>query len=375
MTILNFTGFETADDFESGSGINGTASIQNGTARNGGYALRVNPTGVNSGYYPFQGLAATGGTTTFTSNTDRYVRCYFNFATAPASASEEIFRIRSVAGRGVKTFIVRLSSAAKLLAYADGSLLATGTTTLSSGTWYLLQIKRLLGSTAAWEVKINGASELSGTTNFSGSTGGVVDFGKFTNRNSQAIDVFFDDVMVSDSAYPGDGQTVILLPNANGTFQNWTIGAGSGSHFQVVDERPINGDTDYLLSDLVSGDAETEALFDATGTVSGTVNCAKALAVVKQHTAGGTFQLRMRSGSVNTDTSNFTLTSIYQTLAKLFATDPNTSAAWTAGGLDGVETGGVTQSAVLQGRMTFTAMTVDYTPSAVVTSGNFFRMF
>src|SRR5262249_10206521 len=61
---------------------------------------------------------------------------------------------------------LHLSSTGKLLFFNSiGSLLATGTTVLNSGQVYTISAKIGTGSNAAWEVRINGTIEMSGSTN------------------------------------------------------------------------------------------------------------------------------------------------------------------------------------------------------------------
>src|SRR5205807_1508502 len=58
---------------------------------------------------------------------------------------------------------LHLSPSGKLLLYGASALLGTGSTTLVSGQAYTISAKIGTGSNAAWEIRINGVVEMSGT--------------------------------------------------------------------------------------------------------------------------------------------------------------------------------------------------------------------
>lgn len=372
MATVNFTGFETGDNSEAAAALTGTASYQNTTARNGGYALRCNPATSALGYASLGGLTATGtSTTSAASIATSYIRFYFLYLTKPASGSERIMNVLTSAP--ANKILIYLNSSGQLVARDSGAVtvLGTGTTVLTSNTWYCIEVKCSTGASSAWEVRINGVSEISGTGNLGAGNAGWVVLGKAGNTSSQTIDCYYDDFFWSDSAYPGPGQCCVLLPINNGSNLTWTIGAGSGLHYQQVDEVPPDGDTTYLLSPLASGSVETEQLTDAIAAagVSAGFNCVnsvKSLIIVKQNASAGTVTVRFISNGTNSDTaSNYTTTAAYVGIGKLFDTDPHTSAAWVTlnlGFQTVIEVGAVCQSAVQQVRMTWCGVMVDWTP-------------
>lgn len=371
MTTQILCGFETGDTSEA-SATSGTLSVQNTTTRGSwsAYALRTNPTTTAIGRYQMQGRGATGqALNNAVSNATGWVRFYFRVATLPAASDEEFFNIYQTGGT-VGKLTLRITSAGKIAAY-DGTptLITTGTAVLSTNTWYRIEVNCGTGVGAVVEWKVDGTTDVSTTATLSANNNGGIGFGKGTDRNGNSVDFYFDDALYSDTAYPGVGQVTCLLPSANGNYQTWTIGAGVGSHWQIVDERPPDGNTSYLLSTLTAGNAETEALTDSGAAgVSGTVNSVLVLSdVTRDGAAGGLIKVRLRSGSTDTDTaSNFTTTAAYLQIGKYFDTDPATTLAWTTGGLDGCETGVVEQSAANKSRITWTGLMVDYTPGTAV---------
>jgi len=339
MTNQNFIGWETGGTLE-GTTPSGTTLVTNVTVHSGTYALECNPVGAAVGYHLVSGGFDTGGLPANLSVATLYTSFYFRFATIPASNDEEMFV--SASSGAVDKLVVRINSAGKLVAYdSAASSLGTGTTVLSSGTWYLIDVKCGTGASAAWEVRINGVSELSGSTaNLGVANNASVIFGKHTNKNGNTVDYFFDDAAWDDAAYPGAQQTTVLVPNANGNYQAWSIGAGSGSHYQVVDEIPLNSDTDYLVATALN-QAETEAFTDtATAGITGTVNAVKIVTLNKRVGSNGTITVRARSGSTDSDNAaTTTSTSQYAGRMRFMTTDPATSSAWTLSGVDGLEGG------------------------------------
>lgn len=374
MATTNIVSFDLGTTNECAT-TSGTFSVQNSVTSGSwsAYALRANPATTGTGYVRLQSLSATGAAAA-TSLVAMYCRILFRYDTAPASGDEPILTIgSSTSGGASRDLEVRLDSSGVLTVYdVSLNLLATGATALSSGTWYRLEVKADLSDNTdcVWEVKLDGASEGSGS--YANSNGGTtyLFLGKVGNRNGNSVDFYYDDVLISDSAYPGAGRCTLLAPNANGNYQTATIGAGAGSHYQNVDEVPHDSDTTYLVTDGAGG-AETEAVSDTAGaSISGTINCVKAMCVLKRDGAtNGSIKQRRRSGSTDSDLgSAFATTASYTLCASLMDTDPATSLAWSTSGIDGVEVG-VLDNSANKTRMTACYLAVDYMVSSPPVQG------
>jgi hypothetical protein len=366
MSTVYFTGFEAGDASEAQS-TSGTFSVQSAVTNGNSYALRVNPTN-NIGYYKVGAPLSSGAQGVAANVVTSYFRFYFLWKVA--SVLTEIFLCTSVTPFNTKCR-VRLNSSNKLVFYNTApSIVGTTTTVLSSNTWYRIELKVGTGATAAWALNLalgDAASFLetiSGTSDLGSTNAGSCLVGN--GEDNVTIDHYFDDFLWSDSAYPGAGRCVCLLPNANGTNQTWSIGAGSGvNHYDKVNERPPDGDTSYLLSPLVLNDLESEVLQTRAqaGIAVKSVNCVKSVAILKQNVSGGTARVLLRSnGTADVTSADYTATGTYTAIQKLYDTDPATSSAWTPAGLDTLESGAKDTSAVNQVRMTFTAVMVDYVP-------------
>lgn len=357
----NLTGFDVGSTIEA-TQTNGAFSIQTSVVRTGSYALRTNPNTTGSGWFDFRGYNP-GGTGTAINGNTIFLRFYFRYATKPAALSEPIIRSFS---QNFTKLELRINSDGNLVAYDTGLVsLATGTTVLAQDTWYRINVEINTGATAAYEVLVDGVSDMSGTGDLSTEAHRGVEFGK-TNRNGNSVDFFYDDIIISDSAQPSAGAVKTMLPNANGTYQDFTVGAGVGDHYTLVNETPNDGDTSYLVSTLSAGEAETFALEDtATVGISGTINAVKAMAIVKRDgAANGTVEVRIRSASTDSDNGGAQAGVAYVDLAHILDTDPATGTTWLVSALDSVETGVQEDETTDRTRLTRTSIQVDYTPAA-----------
>lgn len=357
MALLNVVGFDTGDQSEMASGT-GSISLTDAVTRSGtGYAFRSNPTTTATGYCFLKGLAADG-TPADLGTTTPYVGLYFRYGTKPAANNEPLLAL-SGSGDLVE---LRITSAGNLAVYLNNALLGSaGSTALAADTWYRLGFKCVSG---AWEVRVNGSVELSGTDSISG-TMNTLEVGKSRNRNNQTVNFYFDDVLVSDSALPADAVVKLLVPNANGTYGDWAVGAGSGSHYEIVDEVPPDDDTSYLVSPNIGFNLnETLAVAFAPSPAASSILAVKPVVRVKQNNTGGDINVRFRSGTTDTDLSAYTLTGSYVGLSQVYETDPATSAAWTTAGVDGCEAGAVAIDTTNRARMTFAGISVAYVEAA-----------
>lgn len=337
MATLNLTGFEAGDTTELQS-LTGTASVQSTTKRTGTYALRCNPTTTAAGWVLFRGWAGNATIVAYNVATVWH-RFYFRVGTLPGANSEPIFQART--STGVTKAEVRITSTGHLQIYntSIAQLGSDGGTALSTNTWYRIEVKVGTGASASYEVRIDGTTELSGTGDLNATNNGECAFGKISNRNGQTVDFYYDDILISDSDWPGAGACLALKPTANGSTMQWTAGTGS-SDFNEVDEIPTD-DTSYVQS----GGAGQIALFamQDTGTVgiSGSVNCLLNFARTRENATSSTSNfLRLKSGATDSESSpglNGSTTVVSR--GKVYDVDPNTSAAWTLSNIDAIECG------------------------------------
>lgn len=352
-------------DFSASPTTGGTTSVATVPAALTGvtYAQRVNPTTTALGYAFWQPYG-TNGRPIATQSIGTTVWCKFwlYVVTRPASGSEEIFSVLNTSS-AYKAF-VRLKSDGKLELYTGGSTLAgTSTTATATNTWEYVEVKvGPNGASSALELKLNGNAEITTTQTASGTNGWII-AGKGNNRSSQTIDVYLASIEVDDATWCGASKVTGLVPNAAGNYQTGT--ASAGTHQACVDERPPNGATDYVTTSGTAGQNETNAFQNSSSaSISGTVNCVRVQNVVARTAAAGSVKGMTRSATTDSVLATaFTTTVTYTSLNQFFATDPATSAAWTTGGVDGLE-GGVQEASASTSRLTSTIASVSWTPAA-----------
>lgn len=348
----------------------GTFSFQNTILRGtwSDYALRCNPTTNGVGYVVYSGLGANGAGAS-AALTNSYTRFYFYYVTKPGSSSEEFFVVSQSIGvfSNIK-LTLRLNSSGTVSAYdTNNSLLSTGSKILLPATWYEFKVKCGTGGSASYEVKINDVVELSGTGDLNATATASIIFGKVNNRNNQSVDFYYSDWALENSNYPPTAKCKLLTPNANGINQTWSIGAGSGEHYQQVDETPPDSDTSYLVSTGSASDAETESINDGAATIgTGVINGIKTFIIVKRD--GGTngsitFRNRVKGVVTNLGTELTTLASYIPCSAMVSPVPSNCSE---------IEAGAI-EASTNKTRMTFVGMEVDYsTPTTRTTDGKSF---
>jgi hypothetical protein len=328
--------------------------------------LEVGPVGTAVGWVEVNSPGANGRDTAFSLATT-YISFYFSFVTLPITNSEEIIQVRQ--GTNVK-FTVRIDSAGKLHGFNAGGTtqVGTGTTVLNTIQWYRLDLK--VGSSAtvgAYELKIDGAVEWSGTTNTNASNATNVRFGKVANRNGNDVYYYYGPLVIDDSAYVSEPYfyATSWSPSSNGSTMQWTSGTGTSDFSQVSEVPPDNAN--YVKNTASAGQV---ALFDFDDRAGSNfdlnslpLSVKGRIRIAEDTGATSSQKIRMRSqNSTNTDTTGFDGTTTYGTLSLLRNTDPHTSIAWTGAALDDIEIGALESNAVAD-RCSFVMLDIlFYTP-------------
>jgi len=361
-TVKNLTGFETGDTLELNLSA-GTMSIQSTTKRTGGYALQTNPTTTNTGSVTLN--AQDNGTNTTYGAGVMYYRFYFRYGTKPSAGMEPIFRV-DAAGSALKAQL-NINSGGFIVVVDSASVaISTGTTALSANTWYRLEFTCGAGATPqAYELKIDGTSELSGTAFMGSGNHSASLFGKTTNFNGNTVDFYYDDFLADTASFPGAGQIETMIADSTGTYTTWSIGAGSGAQWEQVDEVPTDSNTTYLLSTNTDGNIVSFGLESTTSAgISGTIKAVKVVNIVARNTTNGSLESHLRSGGTDSASGAGSTIAGYQVRTGLvLETDPSDSSAWTTADLDAVEIGAVENSGTVKSRLSTSFLSVDFAPS------------
>jgi hypothetical protein len=350
---LNICGFETGDESEAivaGS----TRSVQSTVKRTGTYGARFNWTAQNGwlgfGKYSAAGVHVAMGLTTI------FVTGYLQIDTANGSLGAPVAQVCNSAFSSIIRVFQTATGALELV----GATNSSPTAVLTTGVMHRIDLTVVSNGTCS--LSVDGATAVTCT-----GSNVTIDYFLCGNNsgNSGNTDFTWDDIRIDDAALPGAGQVSILRPRAAGSSAQWTT--GTSSLFSAVNEVPPDGDTSYI-KDSTSTHVSSFAMdSSATGGVSGTIAAVKTLAITRDEGGASSVKVRLRNGSTSNDTTGTDPGATYVALARLDATDPNTSAAWTTAGLDTIEAG-VVNNASVAARVTAIYVMADYLPSTTVTS-------
>jgi hypothetical protein len=188
---VNFVDFETGDFSQTASHVGGV--IVTRPPLDGTYTLQLQ----RSGSVANCEIRQSG--TTYYNLATAYYRFLFENAANPGEGGVVNFQDTS---SGFKAAL-HLNAANKLLFYdCTGTLLATGATTLAPNQVYAISAMIGTGSTAAWEVRINGVVDMSGSANLGSNNNGSLRLG---GNGAYTTTYFYDDVAINSQTYPGGG--------------------------------------------------------------------------------------------------------------------------------------------------------------------------
>jgi len=362
ITVYDFCGFETGDEFLERDYTAWDKDVQSTVKRTGEYALVTNPTdGTRLGYWNFGSMSVATA----------YYRFYIRIDMFPETASEPICYF--INSDNSYTSHVRVNSDHTLSFYdKNDTLKSTGTTTLELATWYRIEIGLGTGTAANYELRIDGATELSGTLNNGTYNNHTISLGKAINKNSQQILYYFDDLILSNW-WVGEGGCVPLQADSDGDYIAWS--GGGADRWDRVNEIPFST-ADYVVSTLTVGDAYTanfKSMADV-GRLGYGINAIKYIGgFLRDESANGLYATRIRSGTTNVDdptdpTLGYSSPSsvVYKYYVK--SLDPATSLPWTPAGVNAIQAGAVEGSTVNKTRMSSVVIMVDCRPGTSVKS-------
>ena len=224
--------------------------------------------------------------------------------------------------------------------FGSGTDIEVGTTQLNADQWYRIDMYVGTGTSANYEVRIDGVIELSGTANFGTNNTDAIEFHTLTGYNH-----YIDDVVIDDAAFHSLGNEyfiVPLYPNGNGNYTSWT-GA-----YTDVDDHPEYDTWGTVISTTSNGNAETVALDSLPGYVdAGDIVDAVLFggAIRKDTNPDVACVMRDRLGSTDRDTSSFLLekdpgSGNYRNVSwlEIYTTDPSSN-AWTQSNVNSWEIG------------------------------------
>ena len=299
-------------------------------ARQGGQGYYINRDNNDGGFYRSFGANYASGLVGFAYKADN------------AQANRTFFQILDGTSEQIS---IRTNGSSVPIISRSGTTLATGSTVLSTGTWYYFELKFTINnSTGVVELKLNGTSEIASTSSLNTrSTGnnyfnGIAPYMSGNNGNRN----YFDDIYVLDTStgsnttFLGPVQVVGLNPAANGNYAQWTPNGGSnvGSAGDLFED----GDTSFNQSSTAN-QIDTYVLKDLPA-AAGSVYAVAHHTVARQDGGSArTMRPKYRIGGSDYNGSNFNTGGSYAANTEYKDVSPATSSAWTVSEVNGMETG------------------------------------
>ena len=260
----------------------------------------------------------------------------------PSGATTNLiaFQGKNASGAQWTVYINQSTRAIRITTGADNTTLAaTAGAAWNYSTWYYLECKVTVGNSAAYEVRLNGGTILSGTGDTQQQSATDITLIGFGGLNVSGGGV--DDIYLADTAgtvntdFLGDMKSRVYLPNADQA-TGWTPSTGT-DHFAVVDENPPNDDTDYISA--ASGSLIDRFLHEDVA-ADQSIKCVTHV-MKRRKTDAGVTQMRSncRSNSVNYTGDTKTVPDSYAYHTQLWENDPNTTDPWTVANLNAASFG------------------------------------
>lgn len=238
----------------------------------------------------------------------------------------------------------------QLFVTRNGTILATGTTVLTAGVSYYIEFQATISATGAYELRINGTTELSdasvdtrgsGTSTVNavrlGGTLGVSVYGGGSFQNIGNVDDLYicDDSGSTNNDFLGDIRVCCLFPDGPGTTTGLT--PSTGVNWQNVDETDIDDDTTYNSGGV--GDLDTYTMTDLPVT-TGTIYGIQSVVTGRKDDSGSrTMAPVWHLSATDYVGTARALSTDYSMGLQVYETSPDTSVAWTISEVNGAEHG------------------------------------
>jgi hypothetical protein len=226
---------------------------------------------------------------------------------------------------------------------STGTLVATSVASLSTSTYYLIEVHIRLDNSGAIDVRVDGADFVS----FAGDTtpGADTTFDNLYLVSPGVVyldDLAFNDASGSaDNSWCGDGKIVMLSPNGNGDLsQLMGSDLNSVDNYLLVDEVPPNSDTDYVAS-ATTNQADLYAMTTTTIPTKAVVKRVFVEARAREEVASGdSIKLGIKTNSVEYWSGSIVQSTSYtRSVGPDYLVNPQTGSAWTQGEIDALQAG------------------------------------
>jgi len=169
-----------------------------------------------------------------------------------------------------------------------GTAIGSASAALSTGTWYMIELKTDTNATAGsrvMEARLDGSVFATSSTQSHASPLAFTLGGNLDSEAQTTGEWWFDDVAINDNtgsfqtSYPGPGKIIQLLPNAQGDVNGFSIltggTAGAANNYTRVRDVPTDGNTTSNGSNTLNA----EDLFKLTASGIGSNDAVSVVAV------------------------------------------------------------------------------------------------
>lgn len=244
--------------------------------------------------------------------------------------------------------IRRNGSTNKIEIYTStGTLVATGAISIILGTWYVLEIRvKIADSGGVISVKVDGVQDATFTGDTKPGAETTFDNFKWTGDNTYLDDIAINDTFGAvDNSWCGDGRVIALTPNGNGDLSQLTNQLGNSTdNYSYVDEKPSDGDTDYVQGSTV----DQKDLYALTDCGLTGISISRVWAESRSRdtvAAGGLLALTIKTNSTEYSSADIALLNTYsRVIGTDYPLNPNTGVAWTIAQVDALQAGPKTRS-------------------------------
>ena len=239
----------------------------------------------------------------------------------------------------------------KIINPNSGTILASSTTVLPTGTWNYVEFKGSIGSSIAsnsCELRINQSLEATVAAGTSTLWGSATDMNSiqvgsisgalngFTCHIDDCVIINVDDA-VAPTDFIGDVTGEALYPNAQGNYSDFSP-VGSTQHYLCVNEHPADGDTTYVYSNN-NGSRESYTFPGTTDSIASVKALQFVITARKQGSGGRKVTPFTRTSGTDYDQSDQSVGGSYTMSRQVITTNPATSAAWTSSEIASMESG------------------------------------
>jgi hypothetical protein len=351
MTVRNLVRFD--DQSTTGLATSGVTAVGFSTSivKYGSASFRTNPTTTAVAWMRIGGYSSSTPVAANLATNEVWLSFWFYAALLPATAAtQEPFLCLTRPGTAQIYFLCVKSDGGIVANEGTAGTLETtlaAAGTIIQGQWHYINLRHnSLAASNITVLKVDGVELYNANPAQDDGTNqiGFVTLGKANNQSGQSVDFYYDGLIISDSAfYDSTWRIGHLLPNSNTANAAWND--GTATSYTEVDDVAMDTTTYIATNAADSGISD----FDVEA-VTGLNIDGDNIAAVQAHVKLGRFvglntdgiSIRVISNSAVASASvtpSAAPSASYDRYSRIAEVDPNTSAAWTAAALAGVQVG------------------------------------